>query len=213
MSDSQLHHSRSAAAFIVWRLCHCGYVRVLLEHLAEGFAEDAHAAAVDDADAREAGEEGAVDESFDFAAGLVDGLSDDVDFHGDVGAFVGEGDGDAAGAGGVNGSVGGALGGADNHFGDVVAGNLHFQGAHLDFEMIVVDLRGDFGGASGGFEFDGVSLRDVADELRLGVEDLPGQRRWSGRRWWSRTARGIRGGLRAMRRSASLESFCAAARS
>jgi len=32
--------------------------------------------------------EGAVDEFFDFAGGLIDGASDDVDFAGDVRAFV-----------------------------------------------------------------------------------------------------------------------------
>ena len=44
---------------------------MLLQGLAEGFAEDAHAAAVDYADAGEAGEEGVVDEFFDGAGGVV----------------------------------------------------------------------------------------------------------------------------------------------
>ena len=61
---------------------------MLLQQLAQGFAEDAHAAAVDDADAREPGEEGAVDKFFDFAAGLIDGLADNVDLGGGSGAFV-----------------------------------------------------------------------------------------------------------------------------
>ena len=41
---------------------------MLLQQLAQGFAQDAHAAAVDDADARQSGEKCAVDELFDFAA-------------------------------------------------------------------------------------------------------------------------------------------------
>ena len=61
---------------------------MLLQELAQGFAEDAHAAAVDDADARESGEEGAVDKFFDFAGGVVDGVADNVDLGGDVGAFA-----------------------------------------------------------------------------------------------------------------------------
>ena len=83
---------------------------MLLQELAEGFAEDAHAAAVDDADARESGEEGAVDELFDFAGGVVDCVADDVDFAGDVGAFAFERDRNAAGARGFHGSVGGLCG-------------------------------------------------------------------------------------------------------
>jgi hypothetical protein len=39
---------------------------MVLEQLAEGFSQDAHAAAVDYADAGEAGEEGLVYEAFDF---------------------------------------------------------------------------------------------------------------------------------------------------
>ena len=57
---------------------------MVLEKLAEGFAEDSHAAAVDNADAGESGEEGAVYEFFDFAGSVVDGLADYVDFLGNV---------------------------------------------------------------------------------------------------------------------------------
>jgi hypothetical protein len=45
---------------------------MLLQGLAQGFAQDAHAAAVDHAHARQAGEKGAVDELLDFAGGVVD---------------------------------------------------------------------------------------------------------------------------------------------
>ena len=61
---------------------------MLLQHLAEGLAEDAHAAAMDDADARKPGEEGAVDEFFNFCGSLIDGLTDHVDFRRNIGAFA-----------------------------------------------------------------------------------------------------------------------------
>lgn len=83
-------------------------VGMLLEGLAQGFAEDAHAAAVDDADARESGEESAVDEFFDFARGVVDGVADDVDLRGRGLRFVFEGDGDSALAGGLHRRICGA---------------------------------------------------------------------------------------------------------
>jgi hypothetical protein len=57
---------------------------MLLQKLAKGFAEDSHAAAVDYADAGESGEEGAVDELFDFAGCVIDRLADYVDFLGNV---------------------------------------------------------------------------------------------------------------------------------
>ena len=79
-SDSQLDYRCAASAFVLRGLGHGDYVRVLLQELAEGFAEDAHAAAVNDADARESGEEGAVDELFDLGGGFVDVAANDVDF-------------------------------------------------------------------------------------------------------------------------------------
>jgi len=59
-------------------------MRVLLQQLAERFAEDAHATAVDHTHARQPGQECAVDKPFDFAAGLIDSLSNDIDFAGGV---------------------------------------------------------------------------------------------------------------------------------
>src|SRR5215472_14016772 len=91
-SDPQLHHRGSAAAFVLRRFGDRGDVGVLLEHLPQGLAQDAHAAAVDDADARESGEKGAVDELFDFARGVVDGLSNDIDLGGNVRFLPLEGD-------------------------------------------------------------------------------------------------------------------------
>ena len=61
-----------------------GDVGVALEVFAEGAAENAHAGAVDDADAGEAGEEGLVDVALDLGFGLVGGAADDVELHGHV---------------------------------------------------------------------------------------------------------------------------------
>jgi len=88
MLNAEFHDRRTAAAFILRRLGDGGDVRMLLQHLAQGFAQDAHAAAVDDADAWQSGEEGAVDEFLDFTGSVVDGLSDNVDFAGDAGGFA-----------------------------------------------------------------------------------------------------------------------------
>jgi len=51
-SDIELDYRGSASAFVLRGLNDRSDVRVLLEHLAQGFAEDAHATAVDDANAR-----------------------------------------------------------------------------------------------------------------------------------------------------------------
>jgi hypothetical protein len=70
-----------------------GYVGVGLEELADAAAEDACAVAVDDADAIEAGEEGAVKILFQLSGGLVHGASDEVDLRAQL-VGVGAGDGD-----------------------------------------------------------------------------------------------------------------------
>ena len=61
---------------------------MLLQQLAKGFAENAHAAAVDYADAREARQECLVHKSLDSSRSLVHGLADHVDLAGDVFALV-----------------------------------------------------------------------------------------------------------------------------
>ena len=50
--NPQLHHGRAATAFVLGRLGYGNHVRMFLQVLAQGLAEDAHAAAVNDADAR-----------------------------------------------------------------------------------------------------------------------------------------------------------------
>src|SRR5579872_711574 len=82
-SDPQVHHCGSAATLLLRRLGHRLHVRMLLQGLTQGFAEDAHAAAVDYADSGQSGQEGAVDEFLDFAGGVVDGVADDVEFRRD----------------------------------------------------------------------------------------------------------------------------------
>ncbi len=95
---SEFHDRRSLAAFVLWGLGDGGDVGVAAEVFAEGAAEDAHAGAVDDADARKAGEEGAVEEAFDFGLGFVRGAADDVDLGGHIVGVAagGGGDGDAS---------------------------------------------------------------------------------------------------------------------
>jgi len=79
--DAQFDERRAAAAFVLRGFGDRGYVGMLLQHLAEGFAEDAHTTAMDYADAWQPGQEGAVNELFDFAARDVDSLADHVNFH------------------------------------------------------------------------------------------------------------------------------------
>jgi hypothetical protein len=102
-SDAKFDDGGSAAAFVLRRLGDGNDVGVVLQEAAKGFAEDAHAAAVYDADAGKAGEEGAVEKLLNFAGGLIDIAADDVDFGGDAGVFALERDGDAVGAGGLDG--------------------------------------------------------------------------------------------------------------
>jgi hypothetical protein len=77
---------------------------MFLEVLAESFSQDAHAAAVDDANSGHSGEESAIDEFFYFAGSFVDGASDDVDFRGpgEVADLILQFDGNSAGAGGFD---------------------------------------------------------------------------------------------------------------
>src|SRR6266404_1203547 len=54
-------------------------VGVIAEIFAEGASKDAHASAMNNADAWETGEEGAVEEAFDFGLSLIGGASDHID--------------------------------------------------------------------------------------------------------------------------------------
>jgi hypothetical protein len=87
----------SRSALILRRLGDGGDVRMAAQVFAQSAAQDAHASAVDDANAWEPGEEGAVKEAFDFGLGFVGRAADDVDLRCHVvGVGVCGGDGDAA---------------------------------------------------------------------------------------------------------------------
>ena len=74
---------------------------MLLEHLAEGFAEDAHTAAMHDPNAWQTREEGPIDKLFDFARSLIHGLADHVNFRGHIRALALELHRDASRSGGL----------------------------------------------------------------------------------------------------------------
>ena len=93
---AQVDKGCALAAFVLGGFGEGGDVGVGFEELAEGAAENAHAGAVDDADAGQAGEEGAVDVAGDFVLGFLGAAADDVDLGwGVVERFAGL-DGDAA---------------------------------------------------------------------------------------------------------------------
>src|ERR1700674_2246908 len=142
-------------------------MRGLLQILAQSFAEDAHAAPVDDAHPRHASQKRAVDEFFDFAGGFVHGAADDVDFgrHVEAARFVWQRDADAASARGLYGRVGGA----GLYFGDVFAGDAHLHRADFDIEVIVANFLFDDSSAAHRLELDGVAFGDVLHQARLGV--------------------------------------------
>src|ERR1039458_10236689 len=148
-------------------------MRVLLQILAQSFSEDAHAAAVDDTDARQSGQEGAVYKFLHFSGGFVHGTADYVDFAGrvEVARFVLEFDGDASGAGGFDGRwLPLALSlPARQHCGDIFAAYAHFHRADLDIEVILANFLFDDGGAAHGFELYRVAFGDVLDQAGLGV--------------------------------------------
>jgi hypothetical protein len=71
--------SCALAALILRWFRNGGDVGVIAEEFAEGASKDSHASAVNDADAWETGEEGAVEEAFDFGLSLIGGASDHID--------------------------------------------------------------------------------------------------------------------------------------
>jgi len=94
---SQFNFSGALAALVLRWFRNVCDVRMTAKVFAQGAAQNAHASAVHDADAGQAGEEGAVDESLDFGLSFVGGTTDDIDFGGHVvGIVVGGCDGDAS---------------------------------------------------------------------------------------------------------------------
>ena len=65
-SLAELDFGGALAALVLRGLGDGGDMGMVAEIFAQSAAKDAHAGAVDDADAREAGEEGAVEEALDF---------------------------------------------------------------------------------------------------------------------------------------------------
>ena len=61
------------------------------------------------------------------------------------------------------------VGGAGEHFGDIVAGDLHFHGADFDFEVGVIEAAEDAARAADRLQLDCIAFRYMLDELRLGV--------------------------------------------
>src|SRR5271157_5410698 len=145
-SDPQLDYGRSTSALVDRRFGDRLHMRMLLQILAQGFAEDAHATAVNDAHPRHSGQESAIYEFLDFAGGFVHSAADDVDFGGHVEAarFVLQRDADAAGARRLH----RRLGGAHLHFGNIFASDAHLHRAELDIEMILANFLFDDGGAA-----------------------------------------------------------------
>ena len=87
-SDIQFNYCGAASALVLGGFDDGGHVRMLLQHLPERLAENAHAAAVNDADARESGEERAIDKFLDFGGGLIDGLANHINFCRHISAFT-----------------------------------------------------------------------------------------------------------------------------
>src|ERR1051325_6139055 len=76
MSDLQVDDGGAGAAFVLRRLGDGGDMRMALQELTQRLAEDAHARAVHNADARQAGKKRAIDELVDAARGVVDVFAD-----------------------------------------------------------------------------------------------------------------------------------------
>src|SRR5438094_888507 len=88
LRSSHLHYRRPRSALVLRRLGDRLNMWMPLQDLAQRFAQDAHAAAMNYAHARHSGEECAVHESFDFARGVVHGAPDDVDLGRNALAFA-----------------------------------------------------------------------------------------------------------------------------
>ena len=55
------------------------------------------------------------------------------------------------------------------HLRNIVARDLHFHGANLDFEVVVIDSTRYYGGAADRLQLDGIAFGDMFHELRLGM--------------------------------------------
>ena len=81
---------------------------MLLQILAQSFAQDSHAAAMDNSNPRQTRQKCPVQELFYFARGLFDGVANHIDFRWHILVFGLERNRNAAGAGGLYRGIGGA---------------------------------------------------------------------------------------------------------
>jgi len=107
---AKLDEGCTLAAFVLGGFGDGGDVGVGFEEVADAAAEDACSMAVDDADARQACEEGTVEVFLELSGGFVDGAADEVDLHAHViGIGAGDSDVDASLFAGVGERVGAAF--------------------------------------------------------------------------------------------------------
>src|SRR5205823_163803 len=96
-SLAKLNLSRALSTLVLRGFHDGGDVGMVAEIFTESAPKDAHSSTVDNADTRKPGEEGTVEEAFDFGLGFVGGAPDDIDLGGHVvGVVVGCGYGDAS---------------------------------------------------------------------------------------------------------------------
>ena len=75
----QLRYRRATATFILRRLSHRLHLRMLLQKLAQRFAQNSHAAAVNNSYSWQARQESPVQKLFDLARGVIHSVPDHID--------------------------------------------------------------------------------------------------------------------------------------
>ena len=130
--------------------------------------------AVNDADAGQAGEEGAVEILLQFFGGFIDGAADEVDLHAHV-VGVGAGDGDvdaflsACGGQRVRHCVTPRVSRPED-LGEIVALDAHLDGAESYFEEILFNFALDNGDFVHGLDANLIAGCYVTQQMRLGVD-------------------------------------------
>jgi hypothetical protein len=134
---SQFNFSGTLATLVLWRLSYGSNVWVAAKIFAQSAAKNAHTGAMDDANARQAGQKSAIKEPFDLGLGLVGCAADYVDLGGHVIRIVVHGrDGNAS-------TLSCGFKGRDNFDGldlrNIFNGSTHLQLAHGDLECLCID--------------------------------------------------------------------------
>src|SRR5690242_17816097 len=140
-------------------------MRMLLQELSKSFAQDPHAAAVDHANAWQAGKECPVDELLDFSRGIVNSVTDNIDFRGYVRVFAVQRNRYALCTRRIDRSVGSA----DDHFGDIFARDPHLHGANFDLKVLVVNFAHNLRVAADRLELHDIAFGNMLDQLRRGI--------------------------------------------